>query len=298
MKTYVIDIQRCSIQDGPGIRTTVFLKGCPLHCLWCHNPESQSFRQELSCSAGLCVKCGACEKVCPQSVHKIQGDTHEIRYQDCIACGNCVEACAIHALHLVGKAYTAEEVLKIVKKDEIFYAQGGGGLTISGGEALSHPAFALELFQKAKEQGIHCCLETSGFASREVMESFLPWVDLVLFDFKVHSQELMKEYVGGDLQRILENLDMIYQAGTGIVLRCPIIPQVNDTPAHFQAIQGLIDKYPGLQGVELMAYHNLGLSKGKNIGKPSQEYETPSKETKATWLDAFHSKGYTQVCFS
>lgn len=298
MKTVVIDIQNCSIQDGPGIRTTVFLKGCPLHCLWCHNPESQSFRQELSCSRSLCMNCGACAKVCPHGVHVLHPDYHEIRYEDCKQCGECVKACEIKALHLVGKNYTPDEVIKIVKKDQIFYEQGGGGLTISGGEALSHPEYTKSLLIKAKENQIHTCVETSGFASEKVLRDLLPLVDLFLFDFKVSTQALMEEYVGGKLETILENLDILYQNGKEIVLRCPIIPSVNDNSAHFDAIIELMKKYPNFVGVELMAYHSLGVSKGVNIGKESQEYETPSEETRAHWLNYFHQRGFTEVVFS
>lgn len=298
MSTFVIDVQRCSIQDGPGIRTTVFLKGCPLRCEWCHNPESQSFKRQLSCSSSLCTSCGECVKVCDNQVHSIVNGKHIIDYDKCTFCKKCVDTCPIYALTIVGNVMSAEQVFEVVKQDEIFYNQGGGGVTISGGEALSHPDFCVDLLSRCKDSNIHTCIETSGFANAKTLDKILPLTDLFLFDFKVATQQLAEKYVGGNLSTIQNNFKKIYDYNTPIILRCPIIPTVNDTTEHFNAICDLIDTYPNLQGVEMLPYHSLGISKGNNIGKETTEFTSPTSEQKAEWLEHFHSKGYDMVVFS
>lgn len=298
MKSYIIDVQRCSIHDGPGIRTTVFLKGCPLKCAWCHNPESQSFKRELSLNQSLCSTCGACAEVCTQGVHRFTDGVHHVDYKKCSHCGMCVNICPTKALTIIGNEMSPQEVFEIVVKDEIFYSQGNGGVTISGGEALSHVDFCVELLKLCKNRGIHTCIETSGFASRNAVEQVLPYVDLFLFDFKVSNEKDAQNYIGGSLELIHQNFDLIYIHNKQIVLRCPIIPSVNDTKEHFDAIGEMSAKYPNLMGIELLPYHDFGVSKGNNIGLATQRFASPSETKKQEWLDYFHNNGYTIVKFS
>ncbi|SMG23317.1 glycyl-radical enzyme activating protein [Paenibacillus aquistagni] len=295
MKSYVIDVQRCSIHDGPGIRTTVFLKGCPLRCKWCHNPESQSYKRQLSYNQSLCISCRACEEVCSQNVHSFVDGLHRVDYSKCTLCGKCVEACPSKALSMIGREMTPQEVFAIVKKDEIFYAQGGGGVTISGGEALTHIDFCLELLQLCKESHIHTCIETSGFAQVNQLRKVLPYVDLFLYDFKISNEPDALQFIGGTLSVINRTFNEIYTNEKAMILRCPIIPGVNETDEHFQAIEKIVAAYPDLIGVELLPYHNFGVVKGANIGCKTEEFDFPTEEQKQEWIQYFHQHGYDKV---
>ena len=173
MDSLVLDIQRSSFHDGPGVRTTVFLKGCPLHCPWCHNPESQSFTRELSCNLSRCTHCGACAAVCGEGVHRFRDGAHAVDFFRCQHCGGCVGACPSGALTLFGGSMSAEEVFSIVRRDKVFYDSTGGGVTLSGGEPLSHPDFCADLLTLCKQAGISTCLETSGFASGKTLSRLL-----------------------------------------------------------------------------------------------------------------------------
>ncbi|MFZ2539058.1 MAG: glycyl-radical enzyme activating protein [Oscillospiraceae bacterium] len=298
MKSYIIDVQRCSIHDGPGIRTTVFLKGCPLKCKWCHNPESQGFCKELSFNSSLCISCGKCVGVCPENAHQIVDNMHTVDFSKCNLCGVCAKVCGEKALIIVGKEMTPQEVFNIVIKDKVFYNQANGGLTISGGEALSHIDFCLELLKLCKDQKIHTCIETSGYTSIDNVNKVLPYVDLFLFDFKVSNEQDARKYIGGSLASIRENFEYIYSQGKDIILRCPIIPQVNDTKEHFDAIGEMTIKYTNLLGVELLPYHDFGVSKGNNIGKSTEHFKFPTQEQKQEWLTYFQSHRYGKVKLS
>ena len=298
MKSYVIDVQRCSIHDGPGIRTTVFLKGCPLKCKWCHNPESQDFCKELSFNSSLCTTCEKCVGVCSKNVHQIVNTVHKVDFSKCNLCGACTNVCETKALTIVGKEMTPQELFNIVIKDKVFYDQGNGGLTISGGEALSHADFCLELLKLCKYEKIHTCIETSGYTSDDNIEKILPYVDLFLFDFKVSNEEDAIKYIGGSLKKINQNFEYIYTQGKDIILRCPIIPGVNDTKHHFEAIGKMINTYTNLRGVELLPYHDFGVAKGNNIGKSTEHFKFPTQVQKQEWLAYFQSHGYCKVKLS
>lgn len=262
----VFNIQRFSIQDGPGIRTTVFLKGCPLRCLWCHNPESHSTRVQLLYRPARCVGCGACVAVCKTGAHKILDGIHAFDRATCITCGACAAVCAAEALELCGEIKTVEEVLAVVRRDKPFYG-ADGGMTISGGEPLFMPDFTLSLAKAAKDEDISVCIETAGWGDFENIAALIPYVDLFLFDFKVADETAHKHYTGVELAPILENLRRLDAAGGQIILRCPIIPDVNLDTAHFDGIAAVAATLSNLKEIHLEPYHPLGLSKLAALGQ-------------------------------
>lgn len=287
----IFDIERCSMYDGPGIRTTVFLKGCPLSCKWCHNPESQRPLPELAFYSEKCVRCGKCAKICPD-VHKLSARTHKVHYQNCKSCGRCAKVCPVHALKLIGKTYQIKEVMDILKKDIPYFRTAGGGLTVSGGEPFSQYIFLKELLQYAKAEDIHTCIETSGFTIREKIDGVLPYTDLFLFDYKVTSPELHRQFTGVDNHIILENFRYLYSCGQAIILRCPIIPGYNDTEDHFRGICDMEKQYPDLAGIEIMPYHSLGKEKAAAVNKPYEVTAPTADDTvKNMWKKQLRTLG-------
>ena len=261
----VFNIQHFSLHDGPGIRTVIFLKGCPLNCAWCHNPESKSSHKELAFYASKCVFCGKCVKACPEGVHVIKDGMHHVDRSKCRACGRCVEACDFTALEILGKDYTISEIMVEIKKDDVYFGEDGG-VTISGGEPFLQSEGLLELVKKCKGAGYSVCIETSGFTAAEKLLRAAEYVDMFLYDYKLTDTEMHKEYVGADNRKILKNLATLNEAGAKIVLRCPIIPLINDCDDHFKGIAELAEAYENIDHVELMPYHSLGISKAKQIG--------------------------------
>lgn len=297
VKGIVFDIQRCSIHDGPGIRTTVFLKGCPLSCKWCHNPESWSFNPELMFNQHKCISCLDCIDSCPVQAHTVVDNQHFFNRDLCIACGNCVKSCFNDALEIKGKKMQVAQVLEEVKKDLEYYQSSGGGLTLSGGEALVQFEFTYALLTEAKKLGIHNCIETSGFLQQKYLKEILSVTDLFLFDYKATDDELHQELTGVSNKMILENLDYLYQQGANIILRCPLIPGVNDSEKHLRGIALVAEKYPSLKGIEIMAYHNLGVEKNIRLGREAnyQEKDNTDQEQKERWLAALKKYGCKKV---
>lgn len=264
----VFDLQRFALHDGPGIRTTVFLKGCPLDCIWCHNPESKKSRAQLSFLEKKCTDCGRCQAVCPHSVHRVDGsDSHKIDFDRCVQCGKCVGVCPSQALKIFGKRMSSEEILKIVMQDQDFYQRSGGGLTVSGGEPMLQFHALLELLQKAKEKGLHVCLDTSGQATEEQYKTVSEFVDLFLLDYKTTDSGEHKRYTGVDNHMILNNLDYLCRHGSHVYLRCPIIPGINDHETHYRNIAELSCKYKEIEQVNLMTYHDMAKGKAVQIGE-------------------------------
>lgn len=291
LRARVFNIQRYSVDDGAGIRTCVFLKGCPLRCAWCHNPESQSFAMEISCNPNACISCGACARVCPSGAHRI-ADGHSFVRENCIRCGKCAQACPTGSLEIVGTQMTVDEVLKRALRDRVFYGENGG-VTITGGEPMAQPEFTLALARAAKAAGVSVAVETSGFGRTEDFLALIPWCDQFLFDCKAASED-HERLTGVSDRQILKNLFAIGGQGAHIVLRCPVVKGGNLNGAFAEKIIQLANACPGIEAVELLPYHATGLGKAGSIGMAAQQrFETPSADEMAAL--ATQLKRHTQV---
>lgn len=248
------DIHRFSIRNGPGIRTVVYLQGCPLRCQWCDVPEAQRRQPQLSFRPEACIGCGYCFAHCQHKAHRHRGDNHELQRDNCVVCGVCANGCGSGALRMIGREASVEEVLAEVNRDRAFFAHNGGGLTISGGEPLMQPTFTRELLRAAREQGIHTCLETCGFGEAELLAELQPLVDLFLYDIKELDNARHIEYTGVSNRSILTNLRSLVEAGAAVRLRLPIVPGINDTAEHRKAVAELWSSLPGLLGADLIPY--------------------------------------------
>ncbi len=260
----ITNIQRFCIDDGPGIRTTVFLSGCPLKCLWCHNPETWSLNGTMFYYPDKCVSCGKCTNICKN--HVIENGRHVFKRENCNACGKCLQT-GCDALEYSVKDYSSEKVIDIVKEDAAFYKSSGGGVTLSGGEPMMQFQFLLDLVKKLKKEDIHICLETSGYAPTEKFLEIKDYIDLFLYDYKITNEKEHIKYTGVSNELILHNLSVLDKNGALVVLRCPIIPTINDNEEHLLQIGKLADKYDSIKEINLMPYHTLGNSKRLHIGK-------------------------------
>ncbi len=281
----IFNIQRFSINDGQGIRTAVFFKGCPLRCQWCHNPESQKITPELLYSGDKCVSCRKCELVCENGVH-IFGEKHILVRENCVFCKKCVSVCPVSALDIAGKTISSDEVIKTVLRDKIFFDESGGGITLSGGEPFLQFDFMLEILKKAKENSLDTAVETCGFTETEKMLEAAEYIDTFLFDYKLTDPVLHKKYTGADNKKILENLKALNERGSRIILRCPVIPGVNDTDEHFRGIAETAEAAENITAVEIAPYHELGLSKLSRMGKKNENpFTVPEKATVQGYIE-------------
>lgn len=273
----VTDIQQGCTHDGPGLRTTVFLKGCPLHCRWCHNPETQSCKKELYYRPEKCIGCMTCTTVCPKKGHTEKDGVHEFDPTDCIACMACAENCPSGALEAVSQSRELEDVMKLVRADRVFYRKRGG-LTVSGGEPTVQWEGLIALLDSAKAEGISTCLETCGVFPKTRIPELLERVDLFLYDIKDTDPQRLKENTGADLDLVVSNLLQIDAMGGQSVMRFILIPEVNLIPEHASALAQLFGKLSHCQYIELLPYHPYGLSKSQQLGREGTQYRQPEQE--------------------
>lgn len=276
----VFDVRRFSVHDGPGIRTTVFLKGCPLSCWWCHNPESQRYATEFMLRENRCIRCGLCLPACPE--HAIQRTAQDY-FTDlalCNQCGECVPVCPAEAREIVGKPVSVELLMEEIKRDIPFFDESGGGVTFSGGEPLMQPRFLLQMLQACQGIELHTALDTSGYADWSILDPISEFTDLFLYDLKLVDPQAHQKYCGVSNELILSNLRKLSQKGSAIYLRVPVIPGITDTGQNLDQIAGLARSLTGIKRVDILPYHQAALGKYSrlNLSYRLDEIIPPSQE--------------------
>jgi pyruvate formate lyase activating enzyme len=256
----IFDLKRYAIHDGPGIRTAVFLKGCPLDCWWCHNPEGRAPDPELMVRANRCHLCGECVAACPQGAIRLE----EKVFTDsalCQDCGMCAQVCVQGARELVGRVVTVPELLGQIERDVVFYDQSGGGVTLTGGEPLMQPCFTIELLRACQEHGIHTAVDTSGYAAWKFVAETAQHTDLFLYDLKLMDDERHRKFTGVSNRLILSNLQSLSAGEAQVIVRIPLIPGVNDDEQNLSLMQQFLSGLPRLAGVEVLPYHAIAEAK-------------------------------------
>ena len=275
----VTDIQHFSIHDGPGIRTTVFVKGCNLRCFWCHNPETIAVRPELQYFPDRCIACGACVEVCPESAHAVRDGKHSFDRARCTGCGACAQVCYARALEMAGRIRTAQEVVQIVLRDRVFYETSGGGVTVSGGEPLLQPDFTRSVLAGCREAGIHTAIETAGNVSWDRIATVLPVTDLVMMDIKTMDPVTHRREIGASNARVLENARRLSESGVPLIVRTPVVPGVNDEEASVGAIAAFASELPTLVGYELLRFHMMAGAKYAALDLECRAADLPGPTT-------------------
>ncbi len=263
MKVIISDIKRFAVHDGDGIRTTVFLKGCPLKCVWCHNPESIDFKPQIAYYENKCIGCGECVSACPSSAHKISENGHIFERDFCISCGKCENVCLGEALKFYGREVSADELLKLVLEDKDFYETSGGGVTLSGGECLCQAEFCEEFLKILKDNGINTAVDTCGFVSREAIDRVLPYTDTFLYDIKAIDEDVHIKCTGKSNKIILENLKYIDSCNKSIEIRIPFVPEYNSD--EIEKIAEFLATLKNIKAVKVLPYHNYAGSKYNSL---------------------------------
>lgn len=293
IKGRIFGIKRFEIHDGQGLRTTVFLQGCPLRCRWCHNPEGLEAKPLLAFHEMKCTRCGRCADVCP--AHTVRDGVHTVDRSICRGCGKCTGVCAANALSVYGEEVTAAELLPRLLEDRVFFEAGGGGVTLSGGEPMMQTAFTLELLRMLRREGIHTALDTCGFAPRDAYEKVFPLVDQFLFDVKAYHSDVHERLTGQKNELILSNLLRLNEMGANIEIRVPYVPNMND--GEMEAIAAFLAPLSSVRAVKILGYHDFAADKYTSVGKrfTSTDAVVPSEEETERVRDMFRRAGLKTV---
>ena len=292
-KGLIFDIKRFALHDGPGIRTSVFLKGCPLSCTWCHNPESISAEPQISFVAERCISCGRCVEACRSGARRLEQDHLAYDRSKCTACGECAPVCPTTATEVVGQWQSLDELWPQLAADRPFYQRSGGGVTISGGEPLAQFDFARALVERARSEDIHVCLDTCGYAPGEQLREISSLVDLFLYDIKETDPARHQEHTGVSNEQIMANLRLCDALGRPIILRCPIIPGINLRPGYLDELAHLYHSLSNCLAVHLMPYHTLTQAKYARLGitLPQRWGREPEPEEVESWYEQLAALG-------
>lgn len=267
----IYNIQRYSLQDGPGFRTTIFLKGCPLRCPWCHNPDSQDPEKQILLDMDKCTGCGACIQVCSNGACRQEGESIIFERSLCIKCGRCVEACPASAREMCGKEISEEEIVREAQKDEMFYQSSNGGVTIGGGDPLYFPEYTMDLAQRLKHEMLHVAIDTAAFCDWSYLDEVRRFADLFLIDLKTMDSDKYKNVIGANLAVVQKNIEMLADAGASVRVRIPVIPGFNDTEADFAAFSAYLGTIRNrLEGIDILPFHSYAAKKYRLSGKWDQ----------------------------
>jgi pyruvate formate lyase activating enzyme len=262
----IFDIKKYALHDGPGIRTTIFFKGCPLACWWCHNPESLECASQRLYRKNRCIACRQCADACPQKA--IQADAAGLRWNppDCVYCGTCAGICPAEAVELIGKTMSVDDVLTEIAKDTVFYDQSSGGITLSGGEPLMQPAFLMDLLDACGKLGYHRSVDTSGYADTQILLEASSRTDLFLYDLKHMDAEKHARFTGVSNEKILANLEILSRQDAEIIIRFPLVPGLNSDPQNIDRTGAFVSSLPGVRRLNILPYHRAATAKYENLG--------------------------------
>ncbi len=294
----IFDVKKYSINDGPGIRVTIFFKGCPLRCAWCHNPESISSRVQKMYTADKCISCSACIEICPESACKLTPDGVVTDLERCTSCGKCAIVCPTKATEMSGRIATVDEMVEIVEKERVFFEQSGGGVTISGGEPLLQSDFLIALLDELGLRSIHRAVDTTGFAKSEILLNVAKRTELFLYDLKMMDSQRHKKWTGVENEQILKNLTLLAETGVSINIRIPLVKGVNDDNENIGQTAAFVANLPGgKKTVNILPYHSIAASKYRKLGEKydSSDMAEPSAEEQAGVIAQFAAFGLEAV---